>query len=89
MSMPLRVIGALLAAMLLTVVAPTAQVGEQRLHLNPVIAKLAAGRTVYGLQASADMSMGLARTAARLERLPDTAENPYSSRMRLRPLASR
>jgi 4-hydroxy-2-oxoheptanedioate aldolase len=42
-----------------------AQSGEQRLHLNPVIAKLAEGRTVYGLQASADMSMGLARTAAR------------------------
>jgi 4-hydroxy-2-oxoheptanedioate aldolase len=46
-------------------VALSAQSAEQRLHLNPVIAKLAEGRTVYGLQASADMSMGLARTAAR------------------------
>lgn len=42
-----------------------AQSGEQRLHLNPVIAKLAEGRTVYGLQAGADLSLGLARTAAR------------------------
>jgi len=56
------VLGALLV--LASAVLP-AQVGEQRLHLNPVIAKLAEGRTVYGLQASADMSIGLARTAAR------------------------
>ena len=39
--------------------------GEQRLHLNPVIAKLAEGRTVYGLQAGIEMSIGSARAAAR------------------------
>jgi len=55
----------LLGILVLASAAVPAQVGEQRLHLNPVIAKLAEGRTVYGLQAGADMSMGLARTAAR------------------------
>lgn len=44
---------------------PSAQIGEQRLHLNPVIAKLAEGRTVYGLQAGIEMSIGSARAAAR------------------------
>ena len=45
--------------------APSAQIAEQRLHLNPVIAKLAEGRTVYGLQAGIEMSIGSARAAAR------------------------
>jgi 4-hydroxy-2-oxoheptanedioate aldolase len=45
--------------------AVTAQIAEQRLHLNPVIAKLAEGRTVYGLQAGIEMSIGSARAAAR------------------------
>ena len=45
--------------------AVSAQIGEQRLHLNPVIAKLAEGRTVYGLQAGIEMSIGSARAAAR------------------------
>ena len=44
---------------------PSAQIAEQRLHLNPVIAKLADGRTVYGLQAGIEMSIGSARAAAR------------------------
>ena len=44
---------------------PSAQIAEQRLHLNPVIAKLAEGRTVYGLQAGIEMSIGSARAAAR------------------------
>jgi len=52
-------------ALALASVALFGQTGEQRLHLNPVVAKLAAGRTVYGLQATADLSVGLARTAAR------------------------
>lgn len=52
-------------ALALASVALLGQTGEQRLHLNPVVAKLAAGRTVYGLQATADLSVGLARTAAR------------------------
>jgi 4-hydroxy-2-oxoheptanedioate aldolase len=45
--------------------AVSAQIAEQRLHLNPVIAKLAEGRTVYGLQAGIEMSIGSARAAAR------------------------
>jgi 4-hydroxy-2-oxoheptanedioate aldolase len=61
----MRLTTALLGMLVLAAASVPAQVGEQRLHLNPVIAKLAEGRTVYGLQASADMSMGLARTAAR------------------------
>jgi len=44
---------------------PSAQIAEQRLHLNPLIAKLAEGRTVYGLQAGIEMSIGSARAAAR------------------------
>jgi 4-hydroxy-2-oxoheptanedioate aldolase len=44
---------------------PSAQIAEQPLHLNPVIAKLAEGRTVYGLQAGIEMSIGSARAAAR------------------------
>ena len=54
-----------LGLFLLAAQAPSAQITEQRLHLNPVIAKLAEGRTVYGLQAGIEMSIGSARAAAR------------------------
>src|SRR6059036_2249605 len=37
---------------------------EQRLHLNPVIAKLAEGKTVYGLN-TGDLSLTYAREVAR------------------------
>lgn len=57
--------GALVGACVVASSGPAAQIAEQRLHLNPVIAKLAEGRTVYGLQAGIDMSIGSARTAAR------------------------
>ena len=60
-----RWFAALLGVALMTAPSPSAQVAEQRLHLNPVIAKLAEGRTVYGLQAGIDMSIGSARAAAR------------------------
>jgi 4-hydroxy-2-oxoheptanedioate aldolase len=53
------------AGVLLSTGALTAQIAEQRLHLNPVIAKLAEGRTVYGLQGGIEMSIGSARAAAR------------------------
>ena len=43
--------------------APSAQ--QPRVHLNPVIAKLAEGRTVYGLQ-TADLSLAYAKEVARL-----------------------
>ncbi|MBI2186061.1 MAG: hypothetical protein HYU37_02920 [Acidobacteria bacterium] len=65
MSLSTRLIAAPLGAFLVVAASLSAQIAEQRLHLNPVIAKLAEGRTVYGLQAGADMSMGLARAAAR------------------------
>ncbi len=38
---------------------------EPRIHLNPIIAKLAAGRTVYGLINAGDLSMVNARETAR------------------------
>jgi len=66
---PLPVVG--LAAAFVTVVflmesAPVAQQKplEQRLHLNPVIAKLAEGKTVYGIN-TADLSLAYAREVAR------------------------
>ncbi|MBI4887466.1 MAG: hypothetical protein HY824_10260 [Acidobacteria bacterium] len=65
MSVPVRSAAALLGALVVLPSTPRAQIAEQRLHLNPVIAKLAEGRTVYGLQAGVDMSIGSARTAAR------------------------
>lgn len=37
---------------------------EQRLHLNPVVAKLAEGKTVYGIN-TADLSLAYAREVAR------------------------
>jgi 4-hydroxy-2-oxoheptanedioate aldolase len=63
----LRLAGAGSVTVLLLAAAgtPSAQSTEQRLHLNPVIAKLAEGRTVYGLQAGIEMSIGSARAAAR------------------------
>jgi 4-hydroxy-2-oxoheptanedioate aldolase len=42
---------------------PLAQ--ESRVHLNPVVAKLAAGKTVYGLINSGDLSLVNARETAR------------------------
>lgn len=62
---PAWLAGALVGAFVVTSSAPSAQIAEQRLHLNPVIAKLAEGRTVYGLQAGIEMSIGSARAAAR------------------------
>jgi 4-hydroxy-2-oxoheptanedioate aldolase len=50
------------AATVLTTGVPLAQ--ETALHLNPVIAKLAAGKTVYGLITS-DLSLANARETAR------------------------
>jgi len=38
---------------------------EARLHLNPVVAKLAAGKTVYGLINAGDLSLANARETAR------------------------
>ncbi|MBI3050019.1 MAG: hypothetical protein HYY76_17100 [Acidobacteria bacterium] len=61
----MRFVCAFLGAFVIAAAALPAQVAEQRLHLNPVIAKLAEGRTVYGLQATNDMSIGSARAAAR------------------------
>jgi 4-hydroxy-2-oxoheptanedioate aldolase len=46
----------------LTPDVPSAQ--QQRLHLNPVIAKLVAGKTVYGLN-TGDLSLAYAREVAR------------------------
>jgi len=42
---------------------PMAQ--ESRVHLNPVVAKLAAGKTVYGLINAGDLSLAIARETAR------------------------
>jgi 4-hydroxy-2-oxoheptanedioate aldolase len=46
------------------VLLPSAQAQESRGHLNPVVAKLAAGKTVYGL-ITGDMSLANARDTAR------------------------
>ena len=65
--MPLLLLsGLVIAVTLLTETAPDAQEKplEQRLHLNPVIAKLAEGKTVYGLN-TADLSLAYAREVAR------------------------
>jgi 4-hydroxy-2-oxoheptanedioate aldolase len=56
------VTGLVLAALVLTSSVPLAQ--QQPLHLNPVIAKLAEGRTVYGLS-TGDLSLVNARETAR------------------------
>ena len=51
------------AVAVLTGGTPSAQ--EARLHLNPVVAKLAAGKTVYGLINQGDLSLVNARETAR------------------------
>lgn len=58
--------GVFFAFVLLVESTPVAQQKplEQRLHLNPVIAKLAEGKTVYGLNTS-DLSLSYAREVAR------------------------
>jgi 4-hydroxy-2-oxoheptanedioate aldolase len=61
----LAALGAAAVIAFTAVVTVSAQIAEQRLHLNPVVAKLAEGRTVYGLQAGIEMSIGSARAAAR------------------------
>jgi 4-hydroxy-2-oxoheptanedioate aldolase len=61
-----RVIGtaaaAVLAAVVIMPVVPFAQ--QQRLHLNPVIAKLVEGKTVYGLN-TGNLSLSYAREVSR------------------------
>jgi 4-hydroxy-2-oxoheptanedioate aldolase len=54
--------GAVLAALLLCPTTPLAQ--QPRVHLNPVIAKLLDGKTVYGLN-TGDLSLANARDMAR------------------------
>jgi 4-hydroxy-2-oxoheptanedioate aldolase len=58
--------GAVFAVVFLLESTPVAQQKplEQRLHLNPVIAKLAEGKTVYGLN-TGDLSLSYAREVAR------------------------
>lgn len=56
------VLSALLAALVFTTGVPRAQ--TPRLHLNPVISKLVAGKTVYGLN-TGDLSLAYAREVAR------------------------
>jgi 4-hydroxy-2-oxoheptanedioate aldolase len=55
---------AIVAVLLLLRGNPVAQPAASATHLNPVIAKLAAGRTVYGLS-TADLSLPNARAMAR------------------------
>jgi len=62
---PMRLVvlaGIVLAALLLMPSLPVAQ--QKPLHLNPVIAKLAEGKTVYGLN-TGDLSLVYAREVAR------------------------
>ena len=47
------------------VLLPTAKAQESSGHLNPVVAKLAAGKTVYGLINTGDLSLANARETAR------------------------
>lgn len=62
-SMPLAAwAGVVLAALLLTPSLPFAQ--QKPAHVNPVIAKLAEGKTVYGLN-TGDLSLVYARETAR------------------------
>ena len=60
--MPRIFLGFLLSAFVLAPRAPLAQ--QQPLHLNPVVAKLAEGKTVYGIQTN-DWSLAHARETAR------------------------
>jgi len=55
-------LAAVVALLVLWPGAPSAQ--QQRLHLNPVIAKLIAGKTVYGLN-TGDLSLAYAKEVAR------------------------
>jgi hypothetical protein len=48
-----------------SVLLPTVRAQESSGHLNPVVAKLAAGKTVYGLINTGDMSLANARYIAR------------------------
>jgi len=59
-----RLVGGLAVAALLVLCsgAPSAQ--QQRLHLNPVIAKLIEGKTIYGLN-TGDLSLAYAKEVAR------------------------
>ena len=59
---PAVVASIVLAALLLAPGMPAAQ--QKPLHLNPVIAKLAEGKTVYGLN-TGDLSLAYAREVAR------------------------
>lgn len=49
----------------LCLLLPTAGAQESAEHLNPVVAKLAAGKTVYGLINTGDLSLANARETAR------------------------
>jgi len=60
--MPRILFGFVLGAFVLAPRTPLAQ--QQPLHLNPVIAKLAEGKTVYGVQ-TGDLSLAHARETAR------------------------
>ena len=56
---------AVLAAMTVLLLSSIASIAQQKpVHLNPVIAKLEAGKTVFGLQ-TADLSLPYARDVAR------------------------
>ena len=58
---------AMLGALVLGSGAPLAQQPAQTVHLNPVIARLAAGKTVYGLS-TGDLSLPNARGHGSLRR---------------------
>jgi 4-hydroxy-2-oxoheptanedioate aldolase len=60
--LPATSLGAALFSVLLTQGVPSAQ--PQHLHLNPVIAKLVDGKTIYGLN-TGDLSLTYAREVAR------------------------
>src|SRR3989441_2113616 len=71
--------GIVLAALLLMPSLPVAQ--QKPLHLNPVIAKLAEGKTVYGLN-TGDLSLVYAREVARVdERQITSVEDRKSTRL--------
>src|SRR6476660_7068601 len=60
---PLILAASVATAVTLAPSRPAAQ--EARVHLNPVVAKLAAGKTVYGLINAGDLSLANARETAR------------------------
>lgn len=59
-----RLIAALWMCSILLLVTGSLSAQQQRLHLNPVIAKLVEGKTVYGLN-TGDLSLAYAREVAR------------------------